>query len=73
MSVISREQDLEGPRVEVRDAFLEPWQEVDACTLAKEACSDVTMTPTCIKTISASSPPPPPARKVKVGVDNGGF
>lgn len=48
-SVISRERELEGPRVEIRNSLLESRLEVDSCILAKKACSDVTMTPTCIK------------------------
>lgn len=46
-SVVSRERELEGPRLEVRNSLLESWQGVDARALAKKARLDMTMAPTC--------------------------
>lgn len=56
---------------EVRNALLVSWHKADACTLAKEACWDVTMTPAYIKIISATTTTT--ARNVKVGVGNDGL
>lgn len=66
-SVISRERELEGPQLEVRNSLLETRQEVDARTLAKKAHLDRTMTPICIQLMRVSP------RKVRVGVGNGGL
>lgn len=65
--MVSRERELEGPRLEVRNSLLESRQEVDAQALAKKAHLDMTMTPTCIQLMGS------PLGKVKVGVSNGGL
>lgn len=43
-SVIGRERELRGPRVEVRVSLLEAWLEADPCALAKKACLAMTRT-----------------------------